>query len=68
MLIEMKKVVLFFAVVASVAVFASCGPRPAADSSANDSIVTVVDTPAVVTVDTPAVTVDTPAVAETPVQ
>ena len=45
MLIEMKKVVLFFAVVASVAIFASCGPKQADQTPVTDTT-TVVATPA----------------------
>ncbi|MDR1654241.1 MAG: hypothetical protein LBS01_11480 [Prevotellaceae bacterium] len=62
----MKKVVLFFAVVASVAIFASCGPKQAANTDDVDSTaVAVVDT-AVVPVDSAAVVADTAAV--TPAQ
>lgn len=58
----MKKVVLFFAVVASVAIFASCGPKQAANTGDTDTVgIETVDT-TVVLDDTTAIPVDTAAV------
>jgi len=57
----MKKVVLFFAVVASVAIFGSCGPKQGNSAPNQDSIVNVVDSAAINAVDSAAQVVDSAA-------
>lgn len=58
----MKKVILFFAVVASVAIFASCGPKQASDQTTGNDTTAVQPAPQdTIPMDTTAAPAETPA-------